>query len=214
MNDKRTVIAAFDEEHAAKLTGVSMSQLRYWSRTGFFSPAFVDGQHRSFSRVYSFADIVSLKVLNTLRNQFDVSLQQLRDVKEKLSHLGQARWTGMKLYVLNKKVICIEPGSKRPQEIASGQYIVPLEMDAIIAHTNKEILKLKERDKATVGKIAKSRYVNHNAAVVSGTRIRVSAVKAFKDAGYSIPEIIREYPDLTPADVKAAIRYKDEKRAA
>jgi len=214
MNEKRTVIAAFDEEHAVKLTGVSLSQLRYWSRTGFFAPAFSDGEHRSFTRVYSFGDIISLKVLNTLRNQFDVSLQQLRDVKEKLQHLGEARWTGVNLYVLNKNVIWIDAGTKRPQEVASGQFIVPLALDEVIAHTNKEILKLKERDKATIGKIGKSRYVNHNAAVVSGTRIRVSAIQAFADAGYSVAKIVREYPDLTEADVKAAIGYKDEKAAA
>lgn len=214
MNKKCTVIAAFDEEHAVKLTGVSQPQLRYWSRTGFFAAEFSDGPHHSFTRAYSFSDIVSLKVLNTLRNQFDVSLQQLRDVKKKLNHLGELRWIGMKLYVLNKKVIWNEPSSKRPQEIASGQFIVHVSLDEVIAQTNKEISKLKERDEATFGKIGKSRYVNHNAAVVSGTRIRVSAVKAFAKAGYSIPRIIREYPDLTKADVEAAILYKEEKAAA
>lgn len=214
MNAKTTVIAAFDEEHAAKLTGVSLSQLRYWSRTGFFEPAFVSGGHRAFARVYSFADIVSLKVLNTLRNQFDVSLQQLRDVKDKLNHLGQSRWTGVKLYVLNKKVLFIEPKTKRPQEIASGQYIVPIALDEVIAHTNKDILRLKERDQADVGKVERSRYVNHNSPVVSGTRIRVSAIKAFADAGYTQKQIIREYPGLTEADIKAAISYKEDKVAA
>lgn len=214
MKESPTIIAAFDEERTSRLTGVSQSQLRYWSRTGFFMPAFQDGPHRSFTRVYSFADIVSLKVINSLRNQFSVSLQQLRDVKKKLDVLGLGGWTGVKLYVLNKNVVWIEPGTQHPQEIASGQFIVPISLDEVVKQTNSEILKLNARDKNTIGKIEKSRYISHNAAVISGTRIRVSAIKAFSNAGYNARKIMREYPDLTEEDVRAALKYKDEKAVA
>lgn len=213
MNDTRKVIAAFDEDYAVRLTGVSKSQLRYWDRTEFFLPTYSDGRG-AFSRVYSFSDIVSLKVLNTLRNQFRVSLPHLRDVKDKLASVGVECWTGVKLYVVNKKVIWQEAGTNIPQEVASGQFIAPVSLDEVMAHTQHDISKLGSRDAASYGQIKKSRFVSHNAPVVAGTRIRVSAVQAFAEAGYSAKEIVAEYPDLTEADVMAALAFKEEKAAA
>lgn len=213
MNDNRKIVAAFDEDYAIRLTGVSKSQLRYWDRTDFFSPTYVDGRG-AFSRVYSFGDIVSLKVLNTLRNQFGVSLPHLRSVKSKLQELGVECWAGAKLYVVNKLVIWQDAGTDLPQEVASGQFIAHVALDDVVAHTKQGIDKLGVRDKDSYGKIKKSRFVNHNASVVAGTRIRVSAIQAFADAGYNAQEIVVEYPDLTEADVKAALDFKDEKAAA
>lgn len=56
-------VAAFGEEHASKLTGISMSQLRYWDRTDFYSPSYAEANRRlPFSRVYSFKDIHRLQL--------------------------------------------------------------------------------------------------------------------------------------------------------
>ena len=213
MGKEHQIISAFDEDYTVRLTGVSKSQLRYWNKTGFFSPTYSDG-HGAYSRVYSFNDIVSLKVLNTLRNQFRVSLPHLREVKEKLESIGVEYWAGAKLYVVNKRVIWQEAGTNIPQEVASGQYIAPVSLGDVVAHTRQDIDNLGARDRETHGKIKKSRFVNHNAAVIAGTRIRVSAILAFADAGYSAPQIMAEYPDLTEADIRAALAFEDKKAAA
>jgi uncharacterized protein (DUF433 family) len=135
-------------------------------------------------------------------------------VKNKLVSVGVECWTGAKLYVVNKKVIWQEAGTEIPQEVASGQFIAPLSLDDVMAHTQHDISKLASRDSESYGKISKSRFVSHNAAVVAGTRIRVSAVQAFADAGYSAKDIVGEYPDLTESDVRAALDFKEEKAAA
>ena len=120
MSDNESLIAAFSEDHTAKLTGISVSQLRYWDRTDFYHPSYAESNRRvAFSRIYSFRDIVALRVLNVLRNQYSVALQHLRDVSNKLSHLVDDRWTGVRLYVLNKRVIWIEPGTDLPQDIST-----------------------------------------------------------------------------------------------
>jgi uncharacterized protein (DUF433 family) len=214
MADNVNIVAAFDEDYAARLSGLSKSQLSYWYRSGFYVPVHVESGRAAFSRIYSFRDIVALKVLNTLRNQFKVSLQHLREVSGKLSHLAENKWTGVKLYAVKKGVVWIDPESEQPQEIVSGQFIVPIILDDVVLHTQKDLDRLAGRDEATVGRIERSRYINHNAPVVSGTRIRVSAIKAFSDAGYSTAQIVKEYPDLTEDDVRAALSYESEKAAA
>jgi uncharacterized protein (DUF433 family) len=213
------VIAAFSEEQAARLSGVSKFQLRYWDRTNFYVPSYAEENRRmSFSRVYSFKDIVALRVLHVLKNQSGVSLQQLREVGEELAVFGPDpdRWVALDLYVLNKRVIWHEPGTDLPQEIESKQYVVPtLSLIKVIADTKRDIEKSHiPRGKSAIGHITQKQYINHNQPVVSGTRIPVVAIKRFAEAGYSVDQIIKEYPDLKPEDVKAALRYKGKKAAA
>ena len=89
MTDQETVVLAFGEEHVERLTKLTRNQLRYWDRTGFFSPTYAEEgeQHTPYSRVYSFRDVVGLRTLGILRKQHNVSLQHLRQVAELLSHL-------------------------------------------------------------------------------------------------------------------------------
>ena len=100
------VIAAFSEDHVTRLTGLSKRRLRYWDKTNFFAPSYTDENPRvPFSRIYSFKDVVAVRVLEVLRVQNSVPLQQLRKVAEALASLGDDKWTATKLWVLNKKVI-------------------------------------------------------------------------------------------------------------
>ena len=47
----------------------------------------------------------------------------------------------------------------------------------------------------------------HGKPCIKGTRIMVSVVLALVEEGLSFEEIIDEYPELTPEDIKAAIYY-------
>lgn len=217
MGAAQSIIAAFSEEQTSKLTGISMAQLRYWDRTNFYRPMFADDNRRvPFSRVYSFLDIAALRVLNVLRNQYDVPLQHLRDVSEKLGQLGEEKkWTGVRLYALRKKVIWIDRDNELPQEIVSQQYVVPtMLLEAVIADARRDIEELNVRDQSRLGKIERSRHVNHNAPVVAGTRITVAAIRRFHEAGYSNSQILSEYPDLTEEDIEAALAFDSDRAAA
>lgn len=209
MSADTPLIAAFSEEQVQRLTGVSRGQLRYWSRDPhLFLPSL--GQ-----RIYSFRDIAALRVLNVLRNQYSVSLQHLRKVSERLSHLADSRWTGMRLYVLGGKVVFHEPGTALPQEVVSRQYVLPtIPLEVVVADTKRDIAAMNARTEEKVGKVVQSRGVIHNAAVIAGTRIKVVSIKRFYEAGYSVDQILKEYPDLNAEDVIAAIEYGGTKAAA
>jgi uncharacterized protein (DUF433 family) len=206
------LIAAFSEEQAARLTRVTVSQLRYWDKTHFFSPTFPSDA--TVGRVYAFHDILSLRVLNALRNQFGVPLPHLRAVKERLAHLAEDRWTGTKLWVLNKKVVWQDPHTAQPQEVLSGQYVVPVDLGVVLEDTVRDVREMNRRSTEDVGHVAKSRFVSHNEPVIAGTRIRVRAIKRFHEAGYTVDQIMQEYPDLTEEDVRAALEYAPIRAAA
>jgi uncharacterized protein (DUF433 family) len=214
MAEITNIVSAFGEDQAARLAGLTTNQLKHWDRTGFFRPSFADDNRKAaFSRIYSFRDIASLRVLAALRKQ-DVSLQHLRKVSEKLSHLGDERWTKTTLYVLKKRVVFIDPETEKPREIVSGQYTFEIRLIDVYSDVQRDIDEMRRRDASKVGKIERSRWVAHNAFVIAGTRIPVRAIKNFHEAGYTVEQILKEYPDITPRDVKAALAHDEKEEAA
>jgi DNA-binding transcriptional MerR regulator len=206
----KTLIAAFTEDQVERLTGVSQQQLRYWDRTGFFAPTLAYEDRRApYSRLYTFRDLVSLKVINALRNDANVPLPHLRKVKVKLAHLGDDVWAKTTLYVLNKRVIFDSPGGETREEIVSGQVILQIPLKVVSGNMEQAIKEMGKRDSGSVGKVERKRNVVHNELVVAGTRIPVRSIKSFADAGYSIDRIRKEYPTLTEGDIRAAIAHKD-----
>lgn len=202
------VIRAFSEEHVERLTGISRNQLRYWARTGFFSPSLSDEERRrAYSRVYSFRDVVCLQVLNTLRNESKVSLPHLREVKQKLAHLGDDMWAKTTLHVLKKKVHFVNPETRKIEDVLTGQRVLQIPLRVVKGDMEKRVVSLWKRDKKIIGKIRKKRGVASSEPVIAGTRIPVRAIKAFHRDGYNISQIREQYPGLTQADIKAALEY-------
>ena len=212
--DISNVVAAFSEDQVERIIGLTKRQLRYWAKTGFFSPSFVEKNQRlAYSRFYSFKDLVGLRSLEMLRVQNAVPLQHLRVVAEKLSHLGDKMWSSTTLFVVDRKVVLVNPETETPEEVVSGQYLLSIHLKKIIKSTYDDVMTLRQRSPESIGRVDRSRGVLRNAWVVAGTRIPVHAIKSFHDHGYSVSKIIGEYPDLTPEDVEAALNHDDSKVA-
>ena len=210
------VIRAFSADHVVRLTGLTKRQLGEWDKTGFFKPQHAHDNRRSpYSRIYSFRDVVGLRVVSVLRNQHEVSMQHLRKVAEKLSNQDYAFWAREILYVLNREVYFHEPGTQQVRSIVKGQYAATFPLEPIIGEMRTAVAKLRERTTDKIGKIEQHRLVMHNAPVIAGTRIPTGAIRRFKEAGYSIDAIMKEYPSLTRPDVEAALAFenKDDRAA-
>jgi uncharacterized protein (DUF433 family) len=215
MLDVNNVVAAFSEEHVHRITGLSIGRLRYWAKTGFFQPSFVEeNPHLPFSRFYSFKDVVALRTLEMLRVRNGVPLQHLRKVAEKLSHLKTDLWTKTTLYVADRKVVFSDPVAGRPMEVVSGQYVMEYPLAQMIQDTSNSIEAAAKRSVDQLGKVVKIRGINRNAPTISGTRIPVASIRRLREDGYSVSQIQAEYPDLTEADIQAAIDYQDRTSAA
>lgn len=215
MDELSNVVTAFSAEQVERLTGLTKQRLMYWDRTGFFAPSYADDDRRSpYSRIYSFRDVVGLRTLWRLTEEFHVSVQHLRKVAEKLSHLANDLWSSQVLYVLDKKVVFDETGTGKLSEVLSGQYVNGLALGEVISDMRHAVDQLRQRRPDQIGQITRSRFVNHNAPVIAGTRIPISAIRDFADAGYTTEQIIEEYPDLTDRDVAAALRDQEADAAA
>jgi len=117
------VVRAFSAEHVVRLTGLSESQLRSWDRIGFFSPAYAyEDRHSPYSRVYSFRDVVGLRTIAVLLQQYQVSVQQLKLVAKKLVSKGFDNWADVKLYVVKKQVHFQRPATRDVEGVWDGQF--------------------------------------------------------------------------------------------
>jgi uncharacterized protein (DUF433 family) len=207
MSEITNIISAFSLDRVVKLTGLTIRQLSYWDNLGFFQPQYAAEDRRSpYSRIYSFKDVVGLRTLGILKNRYHCSLQHLRDVAAKLTTYSKTPWADLTLYVLKKKVYFNEPETGLRRGVIDGQYAL-LPISSIMEDVRKEAEQLGRRDPEQIGQVEKRRYISHQAEVIAGTRIRVSTILHFIEAGYSNAAILKEFPSLTEADIEAAKRH-------
>jgi DNA-binding transcriptional MerR regulator len=209
-----STLLAFSAEQVCKLTGLSMRQLSYWDRIGFFSPQYADeNRRRAYSRIYSFRDVVGLRSLALLRNKHGVSLQELKKVGRWLKERYHDPWSTLKFYVSARRVYFKDP--ETGANVAGrplGQVTFPFLLTEVEQEVEAAARELQERRPTDVGEISHNRHVVDNRAVLSGTRIPTSAVWSLHQAGYDTDGIIKEYPLLTPEDVRAAIDHERQRQ--
>jgi uncharacterized protein (DUF433 family) len=209
-----SVIKAFGADHVIRLTGLSKAQLRYWDNMGFFEPAYAYVDRRSpYSRIYSFKDVVGLRVLSLLRMQHKISLARLRKTADALSKYSKTPWSDLVLYVLGREVYFDEPETGKVRGVLNMEYTT-FPLISVIDDIRNKSLQLRERTPEQFGQVEKHRFVAHNARVIAGTRIPINAIRRLSDAGYGISEIKAEYPTLTDADVEVALRETEKVTAA
>jgi len=199
----KVIIGAFSEDQASRLSG--RSGLVKASLNGSLA------QKDSFTNIYSYKDLLRLRVLAQLRNVFGVLPAELKRAGKILERkLGKDAWVNTKLWVRNRKVVFVEPESLKHREISSGQYVAEIALEVVTKSAQEDIKRLNRRGKSEYGKIVKIRQLKSSANVFAGTRIPVSAIQQFIDAGQSDDKILAEFPSLNILDVTVARKMKRE----
>ncbi len=197
-------IAAFTTKDAERLTGLSPRRLQYWDETDFIRPSVAARGGRGLPRLYGFRDLVQLRVAAQLRDR--LSLQALRRLKEALDL--DAPFAEVRFALLpDDEVVYLGPTGHYEAARAPGQIVLEFAVPI------REIRSTLERDAAELrrrrgtGTIEQRRGVVGNQPVFAGTRIRPEAVLVLLADGWDDRRILDEYPDLHPADLKAARAY-------
>jgi uncharacterized protein (DUF433 family) len=199
-----SVIAAFSVDQVQRLTGLSQARILDWDRKGFFTPSYgYERRSSPYSRIYSFDDVVGLRTLSMLRSQ--VSMQHLRKAAEKLKQHSGKPWSELTFYVLNREVHFSKPGSEEVEGAVSGQRALPIRLVDVAADMRREAANHRRRDPSSVGNVESRRSVLGGAVCIAGTRVPVSTVQAYANAGYSPDEIRERFPTLELRDVETAI---------
>jgi uncharacterized protein (DUF433 family) len=206
-------LLGFTIEQTARVTGLSERQLRYWDKTEFFPPGLMGGERHTGVRLYTFRDLVGLRALADLRKAHGISLQELRKTALGLAERHETPWASLTLYVAGMRVFFDDPESGAVLAGRPGaQSTMRFELKRIASDTQAAVDRMRSRGLEEIGKVKQKRSVAHNAPVVAGTRVPTSAIWDLRQGGFSDQAIIKEYPNLTVSDVRAALTFERKRR--
>jgi DNA-binding transcriptional MerR regulator len=81
--------SGFSGTQAAKVVGITYRQLDYWARTDLIRPSMSDASGSGSRRLYSYSDLVELRVIKTLLDA-GIKLESVREVFRYLrEHLSE-----------------------------------------------------------------------------------------------------------------------------
>jgi DNA-binding transcriptional MerR regulator len=90
------------------MTGISYQTLHLWAKSGFIPPSITPASGRGSERVYSFADLVALRVAAELRKS-GVSTRSLKEITRYLRQRGfQNPMAETKLVIVGSDVVLVE----------------------------------------------------------------------------------------------------------
>ena len=140
----------FGASAVLKLTGISYRQLDYWARTGLVGSSIRQAAGRGSRRVYSFPDLVALRVVGQLR-EAGVSVQTIRRaVRWHRSHAAQPLST-LALAAQGKKVFALtDDPAKLIEATGEGQVVLAISVEKVARHLERGISEISAPREVTV----------------------------------------------------------------
>jgi uncharacterized protein (DUF433 family) len=200
-------LVALPLDRAAKLAGVSPRRVLYWSSVGLVAPTVEEhlGPRRHI-RLYGFVELMSLQVTAKLRDA-GISLQAIRRVVSFLRELGYAKpLTELRFAVTADRVYFMHPDGTWEQDGRPSQAV--LEQVLRLEPLRAKIRAAGTRDDATLGRIESRRGAMGSKPLIAGTRVPVATVRRYLDHGATTEDVLKAFPVLTEADIKAAARRR------
>ena len=141
---------AFDSKTVSRIVGVSLRQIQYWDERGFISPSVKTAGGRGTRRLYSFSDLVQLKVVKDLADH-GLSLQKIRRC---LSHLkdcfpGESEPLGSLRYLTDgEKLFVLTSDRKKILEAMERQFVFSLGIGSLVRELGGDVRRVVGRDVA------------------------------------------------------------------
>jgi len=133
---------------ASQITGIPYRTIDHWARTGLLTPSISEARGSGRSRLYSFKDVLSLRVIRDLREK-GIPAQALRKVIKLLRRTGMdSHLDEVQLLVIGKDVAIVN-NTREIESVLSapGQlYLTPaliFDLRKPIAEVRREVARLR-----------------------------------------------------------------------
>jgi predicted RNase H-like HicB family nuclease len=206
----------FNTKIVSEITGLSMRQIDYWDTTHFIKPSISDAKGRGSVRLYSFIDLIQLKVAKTLMDK-GISLQKIRKsinylkknmpkVEKPLSEL-KFLTDGETIFVLTKDQKTIIDTLK------NGQLVFSIALGEIVEELKGEVLTLykeKRYDVSVKGK--KYSVVLHSDTEDGGYWIECPTLPGCASQGDTVEEALEMIKDAIEGHLQVLAEQKVKQR--
>jgi len=206
----------FNSRTVSKITGLSFRQIDYWDRTHFIKPSVSEASGHGSTRLYSFSDLVQLKVAKTLMDK-GISLQKIRKSISYLKKnmpgiekpLAELRFLtdGESLFVITKdKKEIIDT-------LKSGQLVFSIALGEIVENLKGEVISIqKERKYSVAVKGKKYAVVLHPDTEDGGFWIECPALPGCSSQGDTVEEALEMIKDAIEGHLKVAEKKRDVRK--
>jgi DNA-binding transcriptional MerR regulator len=132
---------AYDSKMASRIVGVSLRQIQYWDERGFVRPSVKPAQGRGTKRLYSFHDLVCLKVAKDL-TYHGISLRKvrrcLRPLKQYAAKAEQAL-NSLKYVTDGEKLFVITNDRKKILDAMERHFVLSLGIGNLVRELNGDV---------------------------------------------------------------------------
>ena len=132
---------AYDSKMASRIVGVSLRQIQYWDERGFVRPSVKPAQGRGTKRLYSFHDLVCLKVVKDLAYH-GISLQKIRRCLQPLRQYAakaEQPLDSLKYVTDGEKLFVITNDRKKILDAMESHFVLSLGIGNLVRELNGEV---------------------------------------------------------------------------
>lgn len=192
-------IVNYNTRVVSKITGLSVRQIDYWDRTHFIKPSVSEASGYGSVRLYSFNDLVQLKVAKTLMDK-GVNLQKIRkalnylkknmpEIKKPLAEL---------IFLTDSDTIFVLTKDKKViiDTLRSGQLVFSIALGAIVENLKGQIVDLQKEKRYQVT-VSGKRYpvILHTDTEDGGFWVECPSLPGCASQGDTIEEVLEMIKD-------------------
>ena len=167
MAEVSTQVGGYSGPQVCGLVGITYRQLDYWARTGLLQPSLASAKGSGSRRVYSYSDVLELKVIKQLLDA-GVSLQSARRAVDCLREDLGADVASANLVLTSTRSVLARSNGEVVDLLAGGQgvfNIVPL--SGVVGELDADIVRIGHGEPPAAGGPA-GRPVSPRAARAAG----------------------------------------------
>jgi DNA-binding transcriptional MerR regulator len=131
----------YDSKTASTIVGVSLRQLQYWDERDFIRPSVKLAEGRGTKRLYSFHDLICLKVVKNLAHH-GFSLQKIRrclkPLKDNSSHTERPAQS-LKYLTDGEELFVITNDRRKILDAIERQFVVSLGLGSLVRELDGQV---------------------------------------------------------------------------
>ncbi len=190
---------SFNTRAVAKIIGLTIRQIDYWDKTHLIKPSIKEASGYGSTRLYSFEDLIRLKVAKTLIDK-GISLQKIRkailflkknmpDIESPLSDL-KFLTDGESIFILTKK------SKEIIDTLRNGQLVFSVSLGIIITELKGEVKSIHDQRRYEVS-VMKKKYpvILHTDTEDGGYWVECLEIPACASQGDTVEEALSMIKD-------------------
>lgn len=120
---RNTMTDGFSGRRAAEIAGISYRQLDYWARTDLIRPSLADAAGSGSRRLYSYRDLLELKVVKSLLDS-GIKLEQVRQVFEFVRTQLGGDVAAANIVINGRRSVLVRTGDELIDALRQGQGVL------------------------------------------------------------------------------------------